>query len=64
MPMYKNHPTQKETPNRKTRKGQRNTVFIYNKLAARKRRAERAEIRERQALARLDESQIPPEESF
>lgn len=42
MPMYLEHPTKKKTPSRKSRKGQRNTVFMTNKLAFRKLREVRA----------------------
>lgn len=35
MPQYKDYPTEKSTPNRKSRKGERNKVFQFNKIANR-----------------------------
>lgn len=35
MPAYKPYPNEKNTPNRKTRKGERRTVFLANKVANR-----------------------------
>lgn len=41
---WKNYPTKKDTPNRKSRKSQRSTVFIHNyKLRAKLNRERRAE---------------------
>ena len=44
MPKYLDYPTQKNTPSRKTRKGERNKVFAANRTAARRLRVERASL--------------------
>lgn len=36
MPQYKAYPTEKDTPSRKVRKGDRNKTFVLNKAANRK----------------------------
>lgn len=41
MPNYQPHPTKKNTPSRKNRKGARNSVFMYNKRAKRLERLEK-----------------------
>lgn len=48
-PLYEAYGNEKTLPNRKARKGLRNTVFIKNKVAARKLRAERVALRREQA---------------
>jgi hypothetical protein len=55
MPDYKPYPNEKNTPNRKTRKGERAKTFLANKAAGRKlrnaRKAERdARLEAQQAL--------------
>jgi hypothetical protein len=34
--LYREHPNSKKTPSRKSRKGERNTTFIYNYTLRRK----------------------------
>lgn len=48
MSEYKPYGKEKTLPNRKTRKGVRNSAFMFNKLAARKLREQRAEKRREQ----------------
>lgn len=52
MPNYTAYPTEKDTPNRKTRKGGRNSTFLKNKMAGRLQRKTRKEQREAIAEAR------------
>lgn len=54
MPLYKNYGTAKTLPNRKTRKGLRNTAFMNNKLAARKLRE--AKVVERREQVEAEQS--------
>jgi hypothetical protein len=46
MSTYKSYPDSKTTPNRKIRKGDRNTVFVYNKTIARKLKKEARRVRQ------------------
>ncbi len=64
MPSYQDHPTKAKTPSRKSRKGQRNTVFMNNKLAFRKLRELRAEKRRELAELMQAENPSPLETSF
>lgn len=51
MPAYKPYPNEKDTPNRKSRKGSRRTVFLANKVAGRLQRKARKELRDARAEA-------------
>jgi hypothetical protein len=55
MPAYLPYPTKKETPNRKTRKGDRAKVFLTNKNLAKKLRKERLAAR-KEAEETLEEA--------
>jgi hypothetical protein len=46
MPNYMKYPSEKEVPNRKTRKGERAKIFLANQAASRKLRKARKEARE------------------
>jgi len=46
MPQYKPYATKKSTPSRKARKGDRNTIFKFNKLAGRVQRKARKDLRD------------------
>lgn len=46
MPTYKPYLTVKDTPNRKTRKGERVKIFLTNQAASKKLRKARKEARE------------------
>lgn len=56
MPQYQAYPTEKTTPNRKTRKGERIRIFLANKEAARKVRKARKAAKE-VALEALEEQE-------
>ena len=56
MPKYMTYPTEKTTPSRKTRKGERLRVFLANKNAAKKVRKERKEVKA--ALLEAQESTV------
>jgi hypothetical protein len=49
MPEYKPHPEEKTTHSRKTRKGERNKVFLYNFTLVRKLKKERRKKRQEEA---------------
>lgn len=57
MPAYKPYPTEKDTPNRKSRKGSRRSVFLANKVAGRLQRKARKEARD----ARAAEAEVTEE---
>lgn len=42
---YRAHPTSKKTPSRKSRKGERNSVFIYNATLRAKHNREKRALR-------------------
>lgn len=46
MPVYKPYLTVKDTPNRKTRKGERTKIFLANQAAGRKLQKARKEAKE------------------
>jgi hypothetical protein len=56
MPNYTKYPTEKDTPNRKTRKGERAKVFLANKEANRK--LQRARKAAREALLEAQEETV------
>lgn len=51
MPEYKAYPDSKTVPNRKTRKGERNKIFLANYEAGRKLRKARKEAKEARLAA-------------
>lgn len=53
MPQYKPYPNEKNTPSRKSRKGSRRSVFLFNKVANRLLIKSRKEVRD----ARLAEAE-------
>lgn len=57
MPQYKPYAKVKDTPSRKSRKGDRNKTFLLNKLASKLQRKTRKEAREARlaAQAAVDE---------
>jgi hypothetical protein len=56
MPNYKAYPNSQNTPNRKSRKGDRNTVFVANKTANKKLLKARKEARD-ERLAATEEAE-------
>ena len=56
MPLYKPYPNSKDTPSRKSRKGDRRTVFLANKVAGKLQRKARKELRDARLEAAVETS--------